>query len=190
MWAIKLAIIALTVLSASVVSAGDSIDCAYLPKSSKAGQLCSVQEYRNCGTNLEGKMSLSKKHLLRMHYDRYGLATIFIQGQYYYVKADGSMLPVIGYDNWADDYSEGLVRSSVDGKIAYYDRSFKQIIAPKYDGAWPFKKGRALVCTDCKRNLSDEEGHTMMTGGLWGYINKKGEEIIPVRYTRKEAEQM
>jgi hypothetical protein len=122
-----------------------------------------------------------------MNYDRHGLATVFIQGQHYYVKSNGSMLPVVPFGNRADDYSEGLVRSVVEGKIAFYDRSFKQIIAPKYDCTAPFKNGRALVCTGYPRM---RKAMFRFIGGAWGYINKKGEETVPVRHTRKEAEQM
>lgn len=190
MYHMRLFLVLVIILSAGLVAADESIDCVYRAKGSKADQPGSTKEYKSCGTKAQGKVRLSKKHLRRVHYDSYGLATVFAQGQYYYVKPDGSMLPVVGCDNWADDYSEGLVRSAVDGKIAYFDRTFKQIIAPKYDWAAPFKNGRALVCSGCRTEIPDKEGHTVITGGVWGYINKKGQETIPVRYERKEAERM
>lgn len=180
----------IVVLAAGFVWATDAVDCVYRPKICKAGRAGSVQEYKNCGTMVEGNVVLSKKHLQRLYYDRYGLATVFVQGQFYYVKGSGSMLPVIAHDNWADDYAEGLVRSVLDGKIAFYDRNFKQIIAPKYDWAAPFRKGRSLVCIGCKTEAPDEEGHAAVAGGLWGYINRKGEVLSPVVHARKEAERM
>jgi hypothetical protein len=187
---IKGLMIVIVVLAAELVWAADPVDCVYHPKMGKADRAGSVQEYKNCGTMVERKVVLSKRHLQRLDYDKYELATVFVQGQFYYVKRNGSMLPVVKHDNWADDYAEGLVRSSVDGKIAFYDRGFRQIIAPKYDWAAPFKEGRSLVCVDCKPEVPDEEGHAAITGGLWGYMGKKGEEVTPVKYTREEAEQM
>ncbi len=182
---ILIQIFLIMILSAGVVRAGDSVDCAYRAKKDKG-----IKEYRNCGNIVDGKVSLSKEHLERMDFDSHGLASVFLQGQHYYVKPDGSMLPVVAFDNWADDYSEGLVRSAVDGKIAFYDQSFRQIIAPRYDWAAPFRDGRALVCTGCKAQPPDDDGHVLITGGTWGYINRKGEEIVPVRHTREEAERL
>ena len=111
-------------------------------------------------------------------------------GLHYHVKPDGSMLPVVTFDNWADYYSEGLTRSVVNGKIAYYDRDFRQVVVPQYDWGWPFINDRALVCKGCTIQPQDEDGHQRVTGGLWGYINKKGEEIIPIKFTQSEAGRM
>lgn len=178
------------IFMAGCVWAADPVDCVYRPKIGKAGRAGSVQEYKNCGTMVERKVVLLREHLQRLDYDKYELATVFVQGQFYYVKRNGSMLPVVKHDNWADDYSEGLVRSPVDGKIAFYDRGFRQIIAPKYDWAAPFKEGRSLVCIGCKPEMPDEEGHAAITGGVWGYTNRKGEEVVPITHTRREAERM
>lgn len=180
----------LIVMVAGFAWPAQSVDCVYRAKNGKADRSGPVREYKNCGICVGGRVTLSRQYLGRLHYDNDGLATVFVQGQHYYVKRNGSMLPVVAYDKWADDYSEGLVRSAVEGKIAFYDRGFKQIILPRYDWAAPFAEGRALVCIGCKDEPPDEEGHTPLAGGTWGYIDKKGEEVIPLSHTRKEAEQM
>ncbi len=168
---------------------GDPFDCSYCAHRSKADPAPSVKEYKDCGTMADGQVVISKKHLKLMAFDDYGLATIFAKGQHFYVKRNGSVLAVITFDNWADDYSEGLVRSRVDGKITYHDRSFKQVIAPKYDWGFPFRNGVALVCNGCKLGMPDGEGHTSVIGGVWGSIDRKGREVVPVRFTREEAEE-
>lgn len=178
------------ILWAGIVWAGNTLDCVYRPKGTKTNRQTSTGEYRNCATNVRGRVVLSREHLRRIAYDRYGLGTVFVEGRHYYVKANGSMLPVVALDNWADDYSEGLVRSAVNGRIAFYTRGFKQAIAPKYEWASPFKNGRSLVCIGCKTENPDEEGHRAIKGGKWGYINSKGRETVPVRYSREEAEGM
>ncbi len=188
--AIRTMIFLIMIISAGAVSAGDSVDCAYRAKTDKRDRPASIMEYKNCGNIVNGKVSLSEKHLQRIDFDSHWLAAVFVQGRHYYVKRDGSMLPVVTFDNWADDYSEGLVRSAVDGKIAFYDRSFRQIVAPRYDWAAPFKDGRALVCKGCKAEPPDDNGHVPITGGTWGYINRKGEEIVPVQHTREEADRL
>lgn len=171
-----------------VAYCGEPVDCVYCAKHTKANPNPELKDYKNCGEITAGKISLTKEHLAQMDFDKHRLATILVQGKHYYVKPDGSMLQVVTFDNWADDYSEGLVRSMVDGRVAYYNRAFKQVIAPKYDWGGPFIKGRALVCKGCTVQPPDEDGHTSYTGGTWGYIDKKGHEVIPVRFTRSEAD--
>ena len=123
-----------------------------------------------------------------MDFDRHGLATVLVDGRHYYVKRDGTMLQVVTSDNWADDFSQGLVRSREKGKVSYHDRRFRRIIAPVYDWGFPFRNGRALVCRGCTVQQPDAEGHSAVTDGVWGYIDMKGSEVVPVVYTREEAE--
>jgi len=66
-----------------------------------------------------------------------GLAQAFIEHSWYYIKRDGSTLSVITFDNGADYFSEGLVRSRINGKIGYFDKQFKQTIPPRYDWLGP-----------------------------------------------------
>jgi hypothetical protein len=178
-----------TALSLSLQRAafsGESLNCIYSPKLNNKNS-SEVLEYKNCGVFHAGKVTLSKNFSKRLNFDKHGLSVILAREQYYYVGKDGTMLPVIAFDNWADDYQEGLVRSLIDGKIAYYDRSFKQIIGPMYDWGQPFKDGRAMVCRGCVMQAPDADGHQSLSGGEWGYINKDGEEIIPVKYQQNEA---
>jgi hypothetical protein len=146
-----------------------------------------VREYKDCGKLSAGRITLAKNFLKQLNFDKHGLAAIFTQEQYYYVRKDGSVLAVVAFDNWADDYQEGLVRSFTGGKIAYFDRNFKQVIGPTYDWGQPFKDGRALVCRGCTLQAPDADGHQGFSGGVWGYINKDGEEIVPVKYQQNEA---
>jgi hypothetical protein len=77
----------------------------------------------------------------------------------------------------------------INGKIAYFNQDFEPVIAPTYDWGWPFRDGRAIVCKGCVL-VPIEDGHSMLEGGLWGYIDKNGEEVVPVKYTAAEAFQM
>jgi hypothetical protein len=181
---------AMLILLSAVGYSGETIDCSYTPKGTNVDPLPELQEYKNCGISKNGKIILYKHHLQQLRFDRYKHGIILIAQQYYYVKPDGSMLAVISFDNGADEFREGLTRSLVNNKIAYFNRKFNQVIAPKYDWGWPFENGRALVCRGCKKMPPDDDGHQGMTGGAWGYINKKGEEIVPVKLTQTEVNGM
>ena len=90
-------------------------------------------------------------------------------------------------DNYADDFSEGLTRSLVGNRIAYFDHDFHQVLPPTYDWGWPFKDGRALVCLGCKVAEVDDEGHRPVIGGKWGFIDKRGREVVSVSLSQAEA---
>jgi hypothetical protein len=181
---------AMLLLAARVGFSEEVIDCSYAAKATKADPFPELQEHKNCGTRKDGTIILYKNHLLRLSFDRYKIASVRIAGEHYYVKPDGAMLAVITFDNGADEFREGLTRSLVNNKVAYFNRKFRQVIGPKYDWGWPFENGKALVCSGCKPTPPDADGHRLMTGGNWGYINKRGEEIIPVKLTQAEVNEM
>jgi WG containing repeat len=62
-----------------------------------------------------------------------------------------------------------------------------QVIAPKYDWGWPFEAGRALICLGCKPTRAVEDEHGSDEGGRWGFIDKSGKEVVPVKLTKAEA---
>lgn len=156
------------------------LPCTYAP-SAPPGEMST---HPQCAARRDGKLVLSPEHLQRLSYQE-GVASVAIEGEWCYVKRSGELLQVVAYDNGPDYFAEGLVRSPVDGKIAYYDAAFRQVLPPTYDWAWPFEGGRALVCKGCRLGEPDVEGHTSLEGGLWGYIDPSGKEVVPVTYTRE-----
>jgi hypothetical protein len=158
-------------------------ECAYVSNEPGA----ELEPRGRCATVSASGVSLSPEHLRSQLFSDDGLASLLIGAQHYYVSRAGALLPVIPHDNWADDFSEGLVRSQVGGKIAFFNKEFAQVIEPRYDWAWPFQNGRALVCVGCVVGAPDENGHREVTEGRWGYINNRGTEIVPVRFTREQA---
>lgn len=163
--------------------------CAYIPKHTESYPYPEWEVLNNCASYKEGVLKIAKTHINNIGFtdtsttsdSSLNNAPFFTAKQYFYVKSDGRFLPVIFYDNGADYYQEGLTRSLVNGKIAYFDKDFKQVITPKYDWGWPFESGKALVCKDCVLVALDD-GDKAYEGGLWGYINKQGEEVVPVKY--------
>jgi hypothetical protein len=137
-------------------------------------------EHADCARPAGDAFVIRKRHLVRMLLDENGLSGMLIGSQFFYVKPDGRMLPVVAYDNGPDYFAEGLTRAQINGKIGYYDRHFRQVIPPRYDWGSPFENGRAEVCNGCTVQPSDREGHSVMTGGRWGSIDKRGREIEPL----------
>ena len=119
------------------------------------------------------------------------MAAVFVEGTgWAYVRRDGGTLEVPASDNGPDNFSEGLVRIRRAGKTGYADASFRTVIPPRFDFGWPFEKGRALVCLACRVAPPDprhHDEHAPVTGGTWGYIDHRGREVVPIRYSREEA---
>ncbi len=180
----KTVFLTLLLLTSFAIHAKDP--CAYIAKVTPNNKQPEWQNYEHCATYQAGKLSITPKHLEKIAFLPSGLASFWTSGQYFYIKSNGDFLPVIRYDNGADPYQEGLVRSLVDSKIAYYNNHLERVIPPKYNWGWPFENGRALVCLECKLTAPDEHGHQRLTGGLWGYINTSGKEIIPVKYQQNK----
>jgi hypothetical protein len=167
----------------SAHAASDLLDCVYIENSPTA----EIEAHRGCARRVNGRIHIQKNHLARMSFDADGLAWMIVSGQHYYVKRNGSVLPVITYDNGPDPFQEGLARSRVNGRIAYYDASFRQRIPPRFDWGFPFENGLAWVCRGCKKGPPDLDGHIAMLGGQWGCIDKAGHEVVPVSLSASEA---
>ncbi len=107
-----------------------------------------------------------------------GLAEIFIDGTWYYVRPTGESLRVVSSDNGPDPWSEGLVRVDRIGRIAYADRDFREVIGPRFSWGWPFRDGIAIARADCILEESDADGHRSVTGGRWGAVDRSGEAVV------------
>lgn len=161
-----------------------AMDCTYVANTPTA----ELEPHAKCAALIGASLRISSEHLAKMSYTTNGLASALIDGHWYYVRPNGDLLRVVTFDNGADYFSEGLTRSLVGGKIAYFDSSFHQVISPKYDWGWPFEAGRALVCTGCKPSKSDDDGNFSVDGGEWGFIDKSGKEVVRVKLTKVEAQ--
>jgi hypothetical protein len=138
----------------------------------------------------DGAIRIDTSHLRLLDYGSEGLAEVFVErAGWIYVRRGGATLEVLAFDNGPDGFSDGLVRIRRNGKIGYADRSFRTVIAPRFDFAWPFEKGRALVCLGCAPAEHDpgKEDHAPVSGGKWGYIDPDGREVVPIRLSREEA---
>lgn len=182
------ALAALIAAFATSALASDPVDCFYAARAAKKDSRGGIARHPRCAVvQRDGSIRVLPRHLRALDFDSNGLATLVIEkNRWLYVKRNGRSLEVLPFDNGADYFVEGLVRGRRNGKIAFFDRAFRMVIPPRYDFAWPFEKGVASVCNDCKETSEGE--HDTMTGGRWGYIDKRGREVVAVKFTRDEAE--
>jgi hypothetical protein len=98
------------------------------------------------------------------------------------------------WDNSVDRYQSGLIRVQEKGKIGFADTSGQIIIPPIYDAATPFDNnfagfysGGKYVCLE--NGTSDAQcEHKGWVGGLWGFINKTNDTLVPPTLTHEELQ--
>lgn len=147
--------------------------CTYAPKAKS-----DVLHFEHCARSDAARhFHLKRQHLLALDFDRNGLASVNIDGGWFYVRRDGRLAPVMTMDNGAEPFSEGLARSPVGGKIGFINLHLALVIPARYNGALPFQDAGAEVCIDCR--LISHGEHSTYEGGRWACIDHHGRERKP-----------
>jgi len=181
-------------MAASADAAEDS-SCVYIPRATAATPAPEPSTFADCASEKgDGTARLRPEHLATIDFGADGLAVVRVGEHFYYFRPDGRSARVPTWDNWADDFAEGLVRTvrTVDGveKVGYLDRELAVVIAPRFDWSFPFEGGRAMVCNGCRPGPPDGDGHRSVSGGLWGYVDKAGKEVVPIRFSFEELQKL
>lgn len=104
-----------------------------------------------------------------------GLAYVMINGESRgFIDKNGvEVIPLtfLIYSWQPSDFSEGFSVISSDGMYGYMNRKGEKVIPFKYEHAYNFKDGLALVGKE-RDNWN----------GKWGFINKDGTEVIACKY--------
>lgn len=155
-----------------------------LPALACAGEACHRRDtdrfevLPGCTQTAPGTLALGAGALARLRFDKNGLAALQAGRQYYYVRRDGTYLPVITYDNGPDYFADGLTRARVDGRIGYYDTRLQPAFAARFDWGFPFQDGSAEVCDGCREGTPDADGHAGIVGGTRFRIDRQG-NVLP-----------
>lgn len=129
-----------------------------------------------------GSYVIAPRDVKDLDLDPHGLAPVRSGSHgWMYVNKRGIVVVwgVPTFDNWADEFHNGLVRVLRNGKYGYANRNGTLVIRPEYEGALSFGKGTAVVCRQC-RTATDGE-HSWFTGGNWFRIDRRGKVIQRLR---------
>jgi len=145
-----------------------------------------LTSFRDCGEiGATGVLVLKNKHVNNMLFDKDDLACVYTQGpRVFYVQPDGKTIEAHYVDNGCDYFNEGLARGIVHERMVYFNNKLEIIIDTPYAMIFPFENGYAIVCNACKKMQVDE--HTVFTTDKCGYINHKGQVIVPLEYSMKD----
>jgi len=87
------------------------------------------------------------------------------------------------------DFTEGFAwAEDFNGKIGFIDKTGKTVIKFKYDDARNFHEGYCPVNIGSVTETGylfddDDEKFVSKRGGKWGFVNKSGKEICPIKYS-------
>jgi hypothetical protein len=169
------------------------VDCVYAAITAEGGEgeLAAVP---GCGCvpeegaeDLAGPLTIYPQHLERMSFAENGLATVYVGRRVAYVERRGRTAWTLRVDNGPDEFVEGLARAVEGWKVGFVDLRLETVIEPRWDFAFPFDDGLAVVCDGCREQPSCPTcEHSEIVGGEWGYIDRQGEIIVEPMFSRED----
>jgi hypothetical protein len=187
----SLLVLSLSLLIAASCVAGETVDCIYRARETPGNPTPYNQQLQPrglCATlRRDGSLTVHHDHLDDLQFTD-GLASILVDTGWYYVTPAGRTAPVLTHDNGPDYFEGGLARTIRGRKVGFIDRTLTEVIPPTWDFASPFRGDFALVCEGCHSHQIGDIGdpHYEMRGGVWGYINRSGEVVVPIKYERND----
>ncbi|MBB1595418.1 hypothetical protein [Achromobacter sp. UMC46] len=158
-------------------AAAFDLDCYYARKGT-GGMLESAQQ---CARMNDDALVIRPEILQSMDFNGDGLSPLFTRRSWHWVRPDGKSVPVLTYDNSADDFEAGLTRGPWSGGMAYYDTALDRVLATPYEWVDRFSGGLAIVCEGCRKAFTQDGEHSFMSGGEWGAIDRQGRLALPLR---------
>lgn len=170
-------------------STEQEIPCAFIPVQTKENPYPELTQFKNCGqVDNTDKISLNEKTLNKIWFNEDGLADIRIHDGIYYINKKAKLVRTHLFDNAPDYFKEGLARTVKNNKFGFINKQLTVVIEPQYDFAFPFINGKAIVCNGCSFKLVGE--HKTVEGGQWGIIDKQGNVVTEIKYSKEELESL
>jgi hypothetical protein len=122
-----------------------------------------------------------------------------------FINQEGKFVTPVKYEDTNDFQTNGLASVKINGKYGLINRFGQFIVTPKYESISTFLEGRAVVIdtggfkviNEWGKELTNkaysfigtyQNGRAMFSGTtedgsyLYGFLNKQGKEIIPLKY--------
>lgn len=131
-----------------------------------------------------GQIAIKPKYEMVLGTDTlYNIAFVTLNYNWVVInKQDSIILTPYIFDNGPDYIEEGFFRFVENNKIGFANSKGQKINPELYDFAFPFSDGFAAFSIGGKMEKWDEE-HSTWNGGIWGFINKKGQVVIKPQFT-------
>ncbi len=149
-------------------------ECTYMAKV-EDNNLSNFAPHGECGKFIdEDSLVLYPEHFKNLNFGNGNLVSIYTNNGMFYVSQTGKVMKTVFFDNGADYFEEGLVRTISKGKYGFMNNKLEIVIEPQFDFVYPFSDGKARFCNGCKKEKDESGEHSSMVGGKWGYVDKEG----------------
>lgn len=127
-------------------------------------------------------LHISPRFAVAGPFSAWGLAAVVRPGEgwLYIDQRGGTVIRPHILDNGPDPFSEGLARFWEGGLMGFFSPRGEVVIEPGVDFARPFCEGRSAFCRGCR--LVPQGEYTTVRGGLWGFLDPFGREVVPARF--------
>ena len=135
-----------------------------------------------------GSFLVASKYIPGLSFDDYGLASVYTEktGWMYVNRAGHAVVTEMpDFDNGADYFRDGLVRTTRRNKYGYANRAGVVVIPRIYDGAYPFDRGTAVVCEGCHVTWDKSHEHSWFVGGKWYRVDAQGRIVAHLKTRRQ-----
>lgn len=175
------------VYSVDLYSADPDLRCFYPHKTEQA-----MAEHQGCGAiDDRGQIKLTERALQQFLFPESGLGCLLVSQASevlaFYVNEHGKTLSTLFVDNGCDYFQEGLARTHVDNKVAYFNNQLDIQITTHFDEGRSFSYAHAVVCNGPFKEEKMGE-HTAVSGGQCGLINHDGKLVVPAKYALEQNE--
>lgn len=183
-----LVLIALFFTACNPLLESKKADCWYISKATKQNIEPAFDNHGICGEFFdEDTLLIYSKHFDNINFSESNLTTLHTDNGIFYVSKAGEVKRTFFFDNGADFFEEGLVRTIKGKKFGFMNKALDVVITPEYDFAFPFQNSKAIVCNGCEEKKEKDGEHTQIIGGKWGIIDKEGKVVVPLVYDAKEV---
>jgi hypothetical protein len=134
-----------------------------------------------------------------------GMAPVMIGHKWGFINPAGKVV-IPPVSDSTPEFSEGVACVSVDRAFQYLDKTGKVAIPSKFEWARNFSEGWASVVLSGRQHYIDHRGHIVLTPdvarsgdfheglavcwdqprGTFGFIDRKGRQVIPARFQRRD----
>ncbi|MCW7460758.1 WG repeat-containing protein [Leptospira limi] len=129
----------------------------------------------------KGNVIIKPQYEQAMEFTKSGVAFVVSKNKWICINTKNQfLLETFLYDNGPDYIVGSLARYVEEGKMGFHNERCQKAIEAKFDFAYPFENGNAIVCNGCQ--LQPDGEHKRIVGGKYGIINKKGKLVLPIEY--------
>jgi hypothetical protein len=165
----KLPMARVVLIAAVIVTAASCPPAAHSSANERLGLICSeralpsddepwvreevrTHEHRSGCTDKRGRIVIPFIYVVLSPFTESGLALALHPdaGWVYIDRRHRRISKALTFDNQPDEVLGGHARfQAANGKIGFLDRQRRLVIPARYDAAYPFQRGGAVVCTGC-----------------------------------------